>query len=167
MISLPTYKLAEKLIHTAALKKLKIAVAESCTGGMLSCYLTSVPGSSSVLESGFITYSNESKQRILNVRKSTLELYSAISEETALEMLNGLLDIAPINYAVSITGIAGPSGGSIEKPVGLVYIAYGSHDQTNCNTYTFTGERSDVREEACQEAIQLLLKLVINHSVKS
>ena len=102
---------------------LKIACAESCTGGLVSSYLTDIAGSSNFVEQNFVTYSNEAKKRFLNVKKETLEKFGAVSSQTAYEMALGLLDYEPVSIAT--TGILGPDGGSPLKPVGLCYMGYG------------------------------------------
>lgn len=102
---------------------LKVATAESCTGGLVAGLLTEIPGSSAVVERGFVTYSNEAKQEILGVPTETINAHGAVSEETAQAMAEGALRASPADIAVSITGIAGPDGGSAEKPVGLVWFA--------------------------------------------
>ena len=115
-------KLANKLVQKLSKKKLKISFAESCTGGMLSSAITSVSGSSKVFHLGLITYSNKSKIDILKIPKKIINKYGAVSKECCLSMVNNLSKISKANISVSITGIAGPNGGTKLKPVGLVYI---------------------------------------------
>jgi nicotinamide-nucleotide amidase len=117
-----TLEAAKALLEICARKKLTLAVAESCTGGLLAAALTEIPGSSQVLDRGFVTYSNEAKQQI-GVAAATLECYGAVSRETAEAMAKGVLANAPVTLTASITGIAGPDGGSDEKPEGLVHFA--------------------------------------------
>ena len=114
--------LANKLVKKLKQKKLKIAFAESCTGGMLSSTITSIPGSSKVFNLGLVTYSNKAKINILKVRKEIISKYGAVSKECCVSMVNNLSKISKANISVSITGIAGPNGGTKLKPVGLVYI---------------------------------------------
>lgn len=137
-------------------KKLKLAIAESCTGGMLSQIITSIPGSSEVLECGIVTYSNEAKIRLLGVRKDTISSCGAVSSNTALEMVKGIITLSGADIGISITGIAGPGGGSAEKPVGLVYIGIknGIHEEVvECH---FTGNRDRIRTLSAIKALDLV-----------
>jgi nicotinamide-nucleotide amidase len=114
---------ASALIAAAKAKEIKIATAESCTGGLVAASLTAIPGASAVLERGFVTYSNEAKTEMLGVPAELIERRGAVSREVALAMVDGALKHSRADIAVAITGIAGPDGGSEEKPVGLVHIA--------------------------------------------
>jgi nicotinamide-nucleotide amidase len=114
---------AEKLLADARAKGLKIATAESCTGGLVAGLLTEIPGSSDVVERGFVTYSNDAKRELLGVPREILESHGAVSEQTARAMTQGALKQSRADLAVSVTGIAGPGGGSVGKPVGLVHFA--------------------------------------------
>ena len=114
--------LGKKVVGLLKKKRLKLAFAESCTGGMLSSAITSVSGSSKVFALGLVTYSNQSKNRLLNVPKQIIKKYGAVSIQCCFSMVNNLSKISKSNIAVSVTGIAGPSGGTKQKPVGLVYI---------------------------------------------
>lgn len=114
---------AEKLLAEARAKKLKIATAESCTGGLIAGLLTEIAGSSDVFERGFVTYSNQAKQEMLGVPQALLVQHGAVSEEVAHAMAQGALAHSSADLAVAVTGIAGPGGGSLQKPVGLVHIA--------------------------------------------
>lgn len=118
-------EMAQALLDLCRQKKLTLGLAESCTGGLLAATLTDIPGSSSVFERGFVTYSNEAKQQI-GVAAATIERYGAVSRETAEAMAKGVLANAPVTLAAAITGIAGPDGGSRDKPVGLVHFAVGA-----------------------------------------
>ena len=122
--SLKLYELAREIINKCRLNKFKISVAESCTGGLISSIITSIPGSSDVFECGFITYSNNSKRKFLNVSQNTLNLYGAVSEEVVIEMISGLKLRTQSDILLAISGIAGPGGGSKDKPEGLVWISY-------------------------------------------
>lgn len=135
-------------------KNITIATAESCTGGLIASEITKVPGSSSVFGYGMVTYSNEAKKKILGVKEATLEAHGAVSSETAYEMAAGLKELSGAEVAVSVTGIAGPGGGSAEKPVGLVYmgIAYGDAVDTRKNL--FHGDRDAIRRETVATALQ-------------
>ena len=122
--SLQLYELAKEIIDKCRSKKFKISIAESCTGGLISSIITSIPGSSDIFECGFITYSNDSKRKFLNVSQNTLNLYGAVSEEVVIEMINGLKYHTKSEILLAISGIAGPGGGSKDKPEGLVWISY-------------------------------------------
>jgi nicotinamide-nucleotide amidase len=117
---------AERLLERCRSQGLKIVTAESCTGGLVAAILTSIGGSSDVVDCGFVTYSNESKQKLLGVPADILGTHGAVSRECAMAMAAGALDHSSANIAVSVTGIAGPNGGSLEKPVGLVHFACGT-----------------------------------------
>jgi nicotinamide-nucleotide amidase len=140
--------------------KRSVSVAESCTGGMIAEKITNVPGSSMCFKQSVVTYSNEAKMQMLNVKKETLEQFGAVSEQTANEMLNGILNLSKAEYAVSVTGIAGPDGGSIEKPVGLVYIGVSFNGNNEVNKFQFLGTRQDIRERATNVALDSLRRLI-------
>ncbi len=143
--------------------KLTVSVAESCTGGMVSARLINVPGISEVYKSGFVTYSNKAKRKLLGVKKSTLEKHGAVSAQTAEEMVKGLVSATKSDVGVAITGIAGPDGGSEEKPVGFVYIACCVKDKTVVKSYHFSGNRAKVREAATAAALGLLRHCILEH----
>jgi nicotinamide-nucleotide amidase len=139
-----------------------VAVAESCTGGLLAKLITDVPGSSRYFLCGWVTYSNESKSRELGVLPVLIETHGAVSEQVAVAMAQGARYKAGADFAVGITGIAGPEGGTEHKPVGLAYIAVSSRDGTDISRYVFPHDRSSVRLRAAQTALNLLrLKLGI------
>lgn len=140
-------------------KKLTLVTAESCTGGLLSQLITNIPGSSNVFECGFITYSNQSKKNMLNVSNETLEQYGAVSAQTAAEMAQGALQNSNANISVSITGIAGPDGGTYEKPVGTVYMTTATPKDANTVHHQFTGSREEIRKQSCDAAIMQLMEL--------
>jgi nicotinamide-nucleotide amidase len=141
--------------------KRTVSVAESCTGGMVSSKLTNTPGSSMCFKQSVVTYSNEAKMQLLNVKKETLEQFGAVSEQTANEMLNGILNLSKSEYAISITGIAGPGGGSAEKPVGLVYIGVSFNGNNEINKYMFLGTRQDIRERATNVALDSIRRVIL------
>lgn len=147
-------QLAEKLLTN----KLKLVTAESCTGGGLSAALTNIPGSSTWFERGFVTYSNEAKIELLGVKKSTLEKDGAVSAKCAIEMAVGGLENSKADICISITGIAGPDGGTKDKPVGTVFIgiAYDSH--TSPFAFLFHGDRNSIREQTIVAALKMLIK---------
>jgi len=140
---------------------LKLVTAESCTGGWVAEAVTAIPGSSDWFERGFVTYSNEAKREMLGVRAGTLDQAGAVSEETALEMAHGALAASRAQVAVSITGVAGPAGGTATKPVGMVCfgwaLAGGSADAT---TKHFKGDRGEVRRQSVVFALQGLLERI-------
>ena len=142
----------------ALLKKnhLKVTFAESCTGGMLAARLVNVSGASEVFDSAVVTYSNEAKTKLLGVNKSTLEAFGAVSSQTAEEMAVGAASRLEADVSVSVTGIAGPGGGSDKKPVGLVYMACNVLGNVTVKECHFAGERLQVRSAAVEAALQLL-----------
>lgn len=142
-------------------QKLVLATAESCTGGGLSYWLTSVPGSSLWFERSFVTYSNLAKMEMLNVAQTTLDTYGAVSEETALAMADGIKKHSPADIGIAITGIAGPGGGSPKKPVGTVWLGFsGKHFKTKAEHYVFSGDRQNVRLASIAKALEQLLILI-------
>jgi nicotinamide-nucleotide amidase len=143
-------------------KKATFSAAESCTGGLLSQKLTSVPGSTAYYREGFITYSNDAKVRLLGVKKETLDSFGAVSEQTALEMALGAQKASGSDYALSITGIAGPTGETPGKPVGLVYIGLAWPGGARASRSEFPGSRSEIRERSANQALELLRRQLIS-----
>lgn len=137
-------------------KNMTIAVSESCTGGIVSSMLIDYPGISKCFMEGCVTYSNEAKMSRLGVKKETLDKYGPVSEETAIEMAVGVAKNLNTNIGLSTTGVAGPGGGTDEKPVGLVYVGLYINGKTKVNKYNFTGNRECVRNKAAKEALNLL-----------
>jgi len=158
MIGAELHRKAKRVLALSRAKKLRIATAESCTGGLVAAALTEIAGSSDVVESGFVTYSNEAKQRMLGVPKATLTRHGAVSAETAAAMAAGALRNSPADLSVSITGIAGPGGGSKQKPVGLVYFAAASRDGRRLARSRRFGKigRARVRLRSVVQALTLL-----------
>ena len=154
----PLTDLASAVLETARKKGFQIVTAESCTGGLVSGCLTEIPGASDVVDRGFITYSNDAKMQHLDVSRKTILDYGAVSSETALEMAEGALQSSHANIAVAITGIAGPTGGTDEKPVGRVYIciANGKNNNVKVMEKNFDGDRSAVRMAATETALHAL-----------
>ena len=154
--------LVQQLALTLLAKKLKIALAESCTGGLLAAHLTSFAGSSDWFEWGFVTYSNQAKEESIGVPKELIERHGAVSEEVARAMAEGVLIHSLAQVSVAITGIAGPGGGSANKPVGMVCFACGMQEnnliQIRSHTKQFSGDRQSIREQACVYAIESLLE---------
>jgi len=149
--------LNQKIVSLLKKKKLKLAIAESCTGGMLSSTITSVSGSSKVFTMGLITYSNQSKINLLKVPKRIIQKYGAVSTQCCLSMTNNLSKISKAEVCVSITGIAGPKGGSKLKPVGLVYIGIKDGKKTLINKYNFKNRgRNFIQKQAVKKTIRLL-----------
>lgn len=132
-----------------------VATAESCSGGLLAAAFTDIAGASDVFGYGVVTYSNQAKMQLLQVGKETLARYGAVSEETAREMASGLLALSGADLALATTGIAGPGGGSAEKPVGLVYIAAGGREGILVRRCLFAGERDAVRRQTVAAALAL------------
>ncbi len=137
-----------------------ISVAESCTGGMLASYLTSIPGSSSYFTAGIVSYSNDAKIKLLSVSSRSLVQHGAVSEVVAKEMALGCKKITNSDIAVSITGVAGPNGGTQSKPVGMVCFGVVTDSDVKTYTHHLKGDRGHVRKEACKIALQMILDLV-------
>ena len=138
---------------------LKLATAESCTGGMVAAALTDIAGSSDVVERGFVTYSNAAKTELLGVPGEMIAAHGAVSAQVATAMVQGALARAPINIAVSVTGIAGPGGAAKGKPVGLVYFAVARKGgETRVERHNYQGERAAIRAAATERALELLLE---------
>ena len=151
--------LSEKIISLLKRKKQKLAIAESCTGGMLSSAITSVSGASKVFSMGFVTYSNQAKINILKVPKKTIQNYGAVSVQCCLSMVNNLSKISKAKICVSITGIAGPKGGTKKKPVGLVYIGIKNGKRVIVSrNYFKKKERSQIQKSTTKKALNLILK---------
>jgi len=136
--------------------KLTVSTAESCTGGMLSARLINFPGISEAFMEGAVTYSNDAKMKRLGVKKETLDMYGAVSSQTAHEMAEGIAKTAGTDIGISTTGIAGPGGGSSEKPVGLVYIGLYINDSVKTFECRFSGKRQEIRENTVIKALRLL-----------
>ncbi len=154
--------LEEAIAKLLAEHHMTVTTAESCTGGLLSGRLVNVPGISGSFKEGYITYSNEAKEKLLGVSHKTLETYGAVSEETALEMARGARMAAQADIGIGITGIAGPDGGTAEKPVGLVYIGCDCRGRTYVQKCQFTGNRSKVRESSVAWALTMLREAILN-----
>ena len=153
--------LNQKLVSLLRKKKLKISFAESCTGGLLSSNITSVNGSSRVFSMGLVTYSNQAKITVLKVQKDTIKKYGAVSNQCCLVMVNNLSKISKSKICVSITGIAGPKGGSKQKPIGLVFIGIKIGKKVIVNKCNFKNKgRSYIQRQAVKKTLNLLLKLI-------
>ena len=153
--------LKKKIVSLLKSKKLKLAIAESCTGGMLSSAITSVSGSSKVFTLGLIAYSNQSKIKVLKVPKNIIRKYGSVSEPVCLAMLKNLNKISKTNISVSITGIAGPSGGTEIKPVGLVYVGIKKGNRVEVKKYLFKNKgRSYIQKAAVNKSLGLILSFL-------
>ena len=151
-------QLAENIIDKARQKAVMIALAESCTGGLIAAALTDISGSSAVLDRGFATYSNQAKIDVLGVSNGTLAQHGAVSEQTARAMVEGTLIAAPMaDLALSVTGVAGPGGGGQDKPVGLVHFACQRRASPQIHAkHIFNGDRNMVRQQAVHKALMMI-----------
>ena len=153
-------KLSKKIVNLLIKKRLNISFAESCTGGLLSSSITSISGSSKVFTLGLVVYSNQAKIKILKVPKKIIIKHGAVSHETCLYMVKNLNKISKTNISVSITGVAGPNGGTKQKPVGLVYIGIKKHNKTFVNRYLFKNKKRDsIQKSTVNKALNLILNL--------
>jgi len=145
----------EKLSHA----RKKISLAESCTGGLIAAYITKESGSSSIFDGSLVTYSNLLKANWLAVDNASLEKFGAVSEETVLQMAEGTLNVSDADYAIAVSGIAGPEGGSEQKPVGTVYISVRSKEKLSTQCLYLKGDRNYIQEQSALYAIKMLLTL--------
>lgn len=152
-----TATLVATLAHRLVSRGQFLAVAESCTGGLLSAACTDIPGSSQWFDRGFITYSNAAKMEMLCVNPATLEDHGAVSEETVSEMVRGVIMQSQASLAIAISGIAGPGGGSAQKPLGTVCIAWGNLQTQHSQTFHFSGNRQDIRQASVHMALEKAL----------
>ena len=151
----------KNIIQRLIKKKLSISVAESCTGGMLSSSITSISGASKIFNIGLVTYSNLAKIKFLKVSSSNIKRYGAVSEKCCLKMVEGLSRLSKSKINISITGIAGPKGGSKNKPVGLVYIGIKKGKKISINKYLFKNKnRENIRKNSVKEALKLIEKFI-------
>ncbi len=151
-------KLSLQVVKLLSKKRLKISFAESCTGGLLSSYITSINGSSKVFTLGLVTYSNEAKIKILKIPKKIIIKYGAVSYETCLSMVKNLSKISKTNISISITGVAGPKGGTKKKPVGLVYIAIKKGNKTLVKKFLFKSKkRKLIQRSTVNKALNMVL----------
>jgi len=154
-------KLSQKLVKLLTKKKLKVSFAESCTGGLLSSSITSISGSSKIFTLGLVTYSNQSKIDILKIPKKVIMKHGAVSYETCLSMVKNLNRISKTNISVSVTGIAGPNGGTKKKPVGLVFIGIKKSNKTLVKKYLFKNKkRSSIQISTVNKALNLILDFI-------
>lgn len=155
-------KEAELLYDNCAKKGIFITTAESCTGGLIASSIVSISGSSNIFKSSFITYSNQMKTKLLNIDSEIIEINGAVSEIVATKMAENILDVLEADISIAVTGIAGPGGGSKDKPVGLVWIAIGNKNLTITKKFLFSGNRLDVRQKTTLEALKLANSVIIN-----
>jgi len=154
-------KLSKKIVTLLKKKRLKLAVAESCTGGMLSGSITSISGSSKIFTMGLVTYSNQSKKLLLKVPKQIIKKHGAVSIQCCFSMVNNLSKITKSNIAVSVTGIAGPTGGSKKKPIGLVYIGLKRANKVKIHRFVFKNKgRTYVQKNAVKKSLKLILSFL-------
>ena len=151
--------LSSKVVRILTKKKLSVSFAESCTGGLLASTITSISGSSKVFNMGLITYSNNAKVKLLKVPKKTIKKYGAVSYETCILMVKNLSKISKSNISISITGIAGPNGGTKEKPVGLVYIGFKKGSKIRIKKYLFKNKK---RIRIQKATVNEILKMILN-----
>lgn len=156
----PLLQNAQRLVQNLHHKQWSIGLAESCTGGLLAALLTEIPGASNVFQTGLVVYADASKSRLLGVTDHILATHGAVSRQTGQAMAQGVREKYDVNLALAITGIAGPGGGSAEKPVGLVYIAGCTARTASCHQHIFSGSRSDIRRHSVEQAVQLGLCLI-------
>jgi len=151
-----TVDLATSVLAACRARGWHVATAESCTGGLVAAALTAIAGSSDVVDRGFVTYSNTAKMELLGVPETTLAAHGAVSSETALAMAEGAVARAGVDLAVSITGVAGPAGGTTEKPVGLVHLGVATKTGSHTERRIFPGDRTEIRRAATVLALELL-----------
>ena len=151
-------ELAKQVGERLKAARAQLVTAESCTGGWVAQAVTAIAGSSSWFERGFVTYSNAAKQELLGVRKETLEAHGAVSEDTAREMADGALKKSKATIALAVTGVAGPGGGTREKPVGTVCFAWADGKKLRSETRRFSGDRDSVRRQSVIRALQGVLE---------
>ncbi len=144
-----------RLVKALLENELKIATAESCTGGMIASRITAVPGASACFDCGVVTYSNQQKHRLLGVEEETLAKMGAVSEETALQMCKGVTALAGADIGISVTGIAGPGGGTADKPVGTVWIGVCTENVHRAFRFLFSGDRNQVRLQTTIAALEI------------
>ena len=154
-------KLTQKVVTLLKRKRLRLSIAESCTGGKLSSAITSIKGSSKIFMMGLVTYSNQSKNRLLKVPKQIINKHGAVSIQCCFSMVNNLVKISKSHIGVSITGIAGPSGGTKQKPVGLVYIGIKRGNKVKINRHFFKKKnRSNIQKLAVKKSLELILGIL-------
>ena len=152
---------AEKLYLNCVNKNLTITTAESCTGGMISSAIVHINGSSQIFKSSVIVYSNDMKSKLLNIPKDLITKYGAVSEIVVHSMAKKSLEIVNSDVSIAVTGIAGPTGGSVDKPVGLVWIGIGTKERIITNKYQFNGDRLEIRQKNTYESLKLANNVIL------
>ena len=152
---------SEKLYLNCVNKNLIITTAESCTGGMISSAIVHINGSSQIFKSSVIVYSNDMKSKLLNIPKDLITKYGAVSEIVAHSMAKNSLEIVNSDVSIAVTGIAGPTGGSIDKPVGLVWVGIGTKEKIITKKYQFNGNRLEIRQKTTQESLKLANNVIL------
>ena len=150
--------IASKLVKITNEKKMTISTAESCTGGLIAGAITEIPGSSSVFHRGYVTYSNLAKQQVLNVQSHELEKFGAVSKEVASQMAMGAKLTSNVDISIAVTGIAGPSGGTEEKPIWTVCIAQAFKENIKVKDFLFKGDRTEIRMSTVRTALEIVVK---------
>jgi nicotinamide-nucleotide amidase len=157
-----TVALATTVLELCRARGWHVATAESCTGGLVAAALTAIAGSSDVVDRGFVAYSNQAKTELLGVPQATLATHGAVSAETVLAMAQGAVVRAGVDLAVAVAGIAGPGGGSAEKPVGLVYLGVATRSDGHTEQHVFPGDRGGIRRAALIRALEMLKEAAQN-----
>ncbi len=162
------WNIAEKVGRELALRGMSMTTAESCTGGWIAQEVTAVPGSSAWFECGFVTYSNTAKQVMLGVDSAIIEAHGAVSEQVVIQMAEGALQASGASVSVAVSGVAGPGGGSVEKPVGTVWLAWAMRDRPTVTLLnSFKGDREAVRQQSVQKALEGVLACIESDSLSS
>ena len=156
-------QLPKKIAAILIKHKYSLSLAESCSGGLISHRITQIPGCSRFFLGGVVAYSNHLKSTLLNVSEKSLDQFGAVSEQVALEMAEGVRNVSGSDFACAVTGIAGPGGGTAEKPLGLVYIAFVSEKEKNCFKFNFPGSREDIKLKTSHEALNIIFDGIQNH----
>ena len=152
---------SEKLYLNCVNKNLTITTAESCTGGMISSAIVHINGSSQIFKSSMIVYSNDMKSKLLNIPKDLITKYGAVSEIVVHSMAKKSLEIVNSDVSIAVTGIAGPTGGSVDKPVGLVWVGIGTKEKIITKKYQFNGNRLEIRQKTTQESLKLANNVIL------
>jgi nicotinamide-nucleotide amidase len=151
------------LFNKCTIRNISITTAESCTGGMVASSIVSINGSSSIFNSSIVTYSNSMKSKLLKIPPEIIEINGAVSEITAYQMAKNVLSIMTADISIAVTGIAGPTGGSIEKPIGLVWIAIGTKLDVFKQKYLFNGNRLEIRQKTTLESLRFANKVITDY----
>ena len=150
--------IASKLVKITNEQTITLSTAESCTGGLIAGAITEIPGSSSIFHRGYVTYSNLAKQQVLNVQSHELEKFGAVSKEVASQMAMGAKLTSNVDISIAVTGIAGPSGGTVEKPIGTVCIALAFKENIKVKDFLFKGDRTKIRMSTVRTALEIVVK---------